>query len=226
LKNTRTRYELKLVTPEVNLPQVRSWLRLHPACFHVAFPHRQINNLYFDTPHLDSYSDNLAGISLRKKLRLRWYGHDFTHLNSTLELKCKRSFQGWKVSQRIERPINLTEHSWGSLRDRLLLELNPQMRESFIRYSWPVLLNQYQREYYLSFDKKVRVTLDFAITAYDQRLSGYPNTSRGIVPLGKMVIEVKAARADQAFLSEALFSLPLRVGKHSKYALAMESILE
>lgn len=226
MKNTRTRYELKLITPEVNLPQVRSWLRLHPNCFNVAFPDRQINNLYFDTPHLDSYSDNLAGISLRKKLRLRWYGSDFTNLHSTLELKCKRSFQGWKVSQRIEQPIDLTEHSWVSLRDRLLLELNPQMRESFIRYSWPVLLNQYKREYYLSFDKKVRVTLDFAITAYDQRLSGYPNTSRGIVPLGKMVIEVKANREDQAFLCEALASLPLRVGKHSKYALAMESILE
>jgi SPX domain protein involved in polyphosphate accumulation len=222
----RTRYELKLVTHDINLPQVRSWIRLHSSCFNVAFPNRQINNLYFDTPHLDSYSDNLAGISLRKKLRLRWYGSDFKNLNSTLELKCKRSFQGWKVSQRIEQPFNLTDHNWDSLRDHLLCELKPQMRESFIRYSWPVLLNQYQREYYLSFDRKVRVTLDFAINAYDQRLSSQPNISRSIVPLGKMVIEIKADRENQAFLSEALACLPLRVGKHSKYALAMESILE
>ncbi len=86
-------------------------------------------------------------------------------------------------------------------------------------------MNHYDREYYLSFDRKVRVTLDFAQAAYDQRMTLYPNLSRSVLPTAKMVIEVKADREHQTFLSSALKSLPLRVGKHSKYALSMEAIL-
>ena len=220
-----TRYEIKLVTDEVNLPRIRAWLRMHPSCFSPVFYARQINNVYFDTPHLDSYSENLAGISMRKKLRLRWYGRDPSQLKSTLELKCKQSLQGWKVSQKFKTPLSLTENSWESLRTQIRPMLDLELKDYFERYSWPVLLNQYQREYYLSFDQKVRITLDFSIRAYDQRLSLYPNLDRFVLPSGKMVVEVKANKEDKSFLSDALASLPLRVGKHSKYALAMEAIL-
>lgn len=225
MQSPSTRYEIKLVTDEVNLPQIRAWLRLHPVCFSPVFFARQINNVYFDTPHLDSYSENLAGISLRKKLRLRWYGSDPSQLKSTLELKCKQSLQGWKVSQKLEEPLSLQGHSWKALRAQIKPMLKPALVEPFERYSWPVLLNQYHREYYLSFDQQVRITLDFSIRAYDQRLSLYPNLDRFVLPSGKMVVEVKANREHQPSLSKALSGLPLRVGKHSKYALAMEAIL-
>ena len=220
-----TRYEVKLVADEMHLAQVRSWLKLHPAGFFEGYPPRQINNVYFDTPQLDSFNENVAGISDRRKLRLRWYGSNLEQLNGTLELKCKRSFQGWKVSQRLNKPINLKHATWQSLRKSMDPEIKLELQDYFNRYSWPILMNRYQREYYLSFDRSVRVTLDFAIAAYDQRLSTYPNLNRAILPTGKMVIEVKAERNDQAFLSSALKNLPLRVGKHSKYALAMEAIL-
>ena len=220
-----TRYEIKLVVNEVHLPRVRSWLRLHPACFTRAFPHRQINNIYFDTPELDSYSENLSGISLRRKLRLRWYGQNQRNITGTLELKCKQSLQGWKVSQPILSRLDLTGRSWQQIREQLRSELKSELLDYFDRYSWPVLMNAYQRNYYLSFDGKTRVTLDFGITSYDQRLSPLPNLHRAVLPSGNMVIEVKADRENQTFLSEVMGSLPLRVGKHSKYAIAMEAIL-
>lgn len=226
MPSPNTRYEIKLVSDEINLPQIRAWLRLHPACFSSIYFPRQINNLYFDTPHLDSYSDNLAGISERKKLRLRWYGTDLNNLETTLELKCKRSSQGWKISQELEEPISMNAYKWEGLRNCIAPCLKPELRDYFEYYSWPVLINQYQREYYLSFDQNIRITLDFWLLAYDQRLSAYPNLTRPVLPSGKMVVEVKADRQHQAALSETLASLPLRVGKYSKYALAMEAILE
>ena len=225
-ETANTRYEIKLVSNEVHLPTVRSWLQLHPSGFFVGYPPRQINNLYFDTPQLDSYSENLAGISMRRKLRLRWYGETPINVKGILELKCKRSFQGWKVSQKLPEPLSLSpELTWHQLRQTLRPILKPELKYFLDRYSWPVLLNQYQREYYLSFDRQVRITLDFQLRAYDQRLSTTPNLTRNILPSGKMVVEVKANREHRALLSETLAQLPLRVGKHSKYALAMEAVL-
>ena len=67
------RYEIKLVCSPHLLAQARSWIRLHPAGFVVAYPPRCVNSLYLDTPHLSSLNDNLGGVSYRRKLRLRWY---------------------------------------------------------------------------------------------------------------------------------------------------------
>ena len=67
------RYELKLVCDGRLLPQARSWIRLHPAVFMTAYPPRQVNNIYLDTPALVSLNANLAGFSKRQKFRLRWY---------------------------------------------------------------------------------------------------------------------------------------------------------
>jgi hypothetical protein len=52
------RYELKLVCEAPYLAQARSWLRLHPEGFRVAFPPRMVNSLYLDTPHLNSFNAN------------------------------------------------------------------------------------------------------------------------------------------------------------------------
>lgn len=175
-----------------------------------------MNNVYFDTPPLDSYGENLSGVSRRKKLRLRWYGQDQQNIAGTLELKCKQSAQGWKLSQPLSPGLDSTRHSWQHIREQLRPSLKPELLHYFDRYSWPVLMNAYQCDYYLSFDGNIRVTLDFGITSYDQRLSLLPNLYREVLPAGKMVVEVKADRENQAFLAEVMRSLPLRVGKHSK----------
>lgn len=219
-----TRYEIKLVTSEINLPEVRTWLRLHSTGFYEVYAPRQINNVYFDTPDFDSYNENLAGISSRKKLRLRWYDNQLQKVEGTLELKCKRNLQGWKITQKLEKILDFTQNSWAEIRQEIRPQLKPELFDYFDRFYNPVLINRYQREYYLSFDRKVRITLDFAQDAYDQRLSKYPNLARSILSAEQMVVEVKADRQYASFLSEAIASLPLRVGKHSKYALAMEAI--
>lgn len=70
------RYELKMRCSPHLLAQARTWIRLHPARLRETYPLRQVNNLYFDTPHLSSFNANQVGISKRQKLRLRWYGEN------------------------------------------------------------------------------------------------------------------------------------------------------
>ena len=71
-----TRYELKQTYSELFLPELRSWVQMHPAGFRTAYPPRWVNSIYFDTPDLDSFNDHIAGVPVRRKLRYRWYGED------------------------------------------------------------------------------------------------------------------------------------------------------
>ncbi|MDJ0704158.1 MAG: polyphosphate polymerase domain-containing protein [Leptolyngbyaceae cyanobacterium MO_188.B28] len=221
-----TRFEIKMVTAELMLPQVRSWLQVHPSGFYRPYPNRQINNVYFDTPHLSNFVDNLAGVSQRRKLRLRWYGADPSAAQGTLELKCKRNLYGWKESQRLSKCLNLLNSRWLDLIQFIRQDLTGVLQTYFNNAILPVLINQYHREYYLSFDGKVRVTIDSANTVYNQTLSGSPNLTFAIPPAGgaNAIIEVKADRADQQALADFFPDFPLRVGRHSKYALGMEAI--
>ena len=73
MNNHKDRYELKFIFDEAKLSQARHWLDTNTS-FKETFPKRRINSLYFDDICYQSVRDNLAGISHRKKTRLRWYG--------------------------------------------------------------------------------------------------------------------------------------------------------
>ena len=123
-----TRSEIKIVTDSLNLPRVRSWLRVHPVAFYAQYPARQINNMYFDTPHLDSYVENLSGCAARSKVRVRWYGEDAANAQCIFEVKRKRNMHGWKLSQRLSNAFDLTKETWAGLITALRSELEHNLR--------------------------------------------------------------------------------------------------
>ena len=219
-----TRYEIKMQTEPLMLPQLRSWLRVHSAGFYNAYPDRQVNNVYFDTPYLSSFAENLAGVSARRKMRLRWYGKEMDNIQATLEIKCKRNLQGWKNSQSLSRRLNLHNTSWIDLIKSIRGELKPDIQSRLDSAFLPVMLNHYQREYYLSFDAKVRITIDFSQVVYDQTLYAFPNLSFPVPLSDKVIVEIKADKIHHRSLSEMIAEIPLQVSKHSKYAFGMEAI--
>ena len=77
------RFERKYHIQDLNLHEVEMWVRRSPCLFRECFPPRYINNIYFDTPELDNYHENLGGQAARTKLRLRWYG-DYLCVTSKL----------------------------------------------------------------------------------------------------------------------------------------------
>jgi len=214
-----------MVTQHWHLHDVESWIRLHHAAFLPAYPQRRVNNIYFDTPDLSSFAENLAGMAERRKLRLRWYGDEWTAVEGILEHKCKRDFAGWKIQYPLTTKKDLTRMSWAGLVKSIENDVSDELKHE-LRMKWrPILINSYQRRYYISANHKVRATIDFALLCYDQRFSAYPNISRPSPGQRLIILEVKASVDDRNELADVVSGFPLRAGKHSKYISALEESL-
>jgi hypothetical protein len=221
---TGLRYELKLVCDPHRLVQARPWIRLHPAGFIVAYPPRRVNSLYLDTPHLSSFDENLAGVSERQKLRLRWYGEDVREIEPVLELKQKRDLLGCKRQVRLPCKLDLTS-SWRKILGAVRACVEPEWRMVLQMTDQPILLNHYQREYYATPDGALRVTLDYACAAYDQRLSLRPNLRVPLPIADRVVIEIKAAPEHAERLQEAVAQFPVLRTRNSKYVGSLQAAL-
>ena len=96
MESEEPRYERKFVFRGSSLQEIQQFIRLHPAHFQVLYPDRYINNIYFDTFNFSRYREQLAGVSKRSKLRLRWYGDRFCRAPARFERKCREGFVNWK----------------------------------------------------------------------------------------------------------------------------------
>ena len=213
-----TRYELKAVVEDAVLPSVQMWLRLHDACFYSRFPQRRVNSLYFDTPSLDSFDDNLAGSLRRHKVRLRWYGSSLENVETIFEVKIKHNRHGWKLSQKIAQPLAFERLNWTELLAVLRRELAPELLSYLNQGCEPVLLVRYQREYYETFDGRLRVTLDYQVQSFGQRHYGQLTLRYPLPRSAKVIVEFKASQDDSVALAAVLNSAPFRITRSSKYA--------
>lgn len=212
------RYELKLTCAAHLLAHARMWVRLHPAGLRPTYPTRQVNNLYLDTPHLNSFSANQTGMSTRQKLRLRWYGaagNDLTQ-NPTLELKLKSGLLGDKKQTQLNCTIDW-QRPWGDILSTIQRSAGERWRRWLRAANQPTLINWYKREYYETFDGEVRVTLDYAQAACDQRMGGRPNFSRHVPLEDLVVIEVKGAPEVGERLQAVVAAFPIGRTRNSKY---------
>ena len=221
LNSPDLRYEIKLVCDPHRLPQARSWIRLHPAGFIVAYPPRRVNSLYLDTLHMSSLHDNLEGLNVRQKLRLRWYGDEMTDIQPILEPKQKRNGLGRKKQILLPCTLDLTL-PWREILETVRAETrffgkNP-VSSMLQTVNQPTLLNHYRREYYVTRDGAIRVTLDFAQIAYDQRFSLRPNLRIRLPIADTVVIEVKTTQEQAERLQEVVTWFPVRCSRNSKYA--------
>ena len=70
------RHEIKFILNDFELLKFKSWI-ISQTRFKKKYEPRTVNSIYFDDINDSSANDNLAGISLREKYRLRWYNNDF-----------------------------------------------------------------------------------------------------------------------------------------------------
>ena len=215
--NRDLRYEIKRVMPATEMTRLVAWLRLHGAGFHVAYPPRWVNNIYFDTESLSSVSDNLAGVARRVKVRLRWYGQSWRMAGATLEFKCKQGLLGWKTTHRLKCNLDLAAERWSTIIDAIRTDLPDQALHALNFASRAVLINRYRRLYYVSATDSVRVTVDNELSAYSQWADSRPNLSRAAPGHDRIVVEFKANADAWESLSEAINQMPGTVSKHSKY---------
>ncbi len=221
---TSPRYEVKIPLPAHWLADVEAWIRLHPAQWRVTYPPRQVNNIYFDTPHYDGLNANLGGYDDRDKLRLRWYGTDITRIvGANLERKHKHGMVGWKSICPVAGVFDLNGTPWRTFSHMLRSAVAPQIRQWLDVFAVPALINHYRRVYYATPDGMVRLTVDTALHAYDQCAVACPNLTRRTHVDTLIVVELKAATDDASFrqLADALARFPASVDRFSKYVQGM-----
>jgi hypothetical protein len=216
------RYEIKVVGAAHDLPSISAWVRLHPLHWRVAYPPRQVNNIYFDTDDGQNLNDNLAGTGSRCKLRLRWYGSRLTSVTGAyLELKCKEGAVGWKEVWLLALDLNLAHQPWAELYPAIRRAADARANLWLAQFSRPMLINYYQRAYYVTSDCVARLTIDSKLHFYDQRFAAYPNLRSPTLLADHVVVEFKVNRQHYSRIAEALASFPLRPEHCSKYVRGM-----
>lgn len=211
------RYERKFLARDASVADVLAVIRRHPALFRQSYPPRAVNNVYLDSPGLGDYADHVRGAPWRAKTRGRWYGAPDGQVESpTLERKLKRGALGGKLGYALV-PIRAAAEDLGASVAAALeaAEVPGLLREALARTA-PVLVNRYDRWYFVSADGRFRLTIDAGLA-----FSGLYAPGVGIAPAAVrasgVVVEVKF---DPAFADEAAAitnRLPFRMGRYSKY---------
>jgi len=221
-ESTDPRYEVKIPLPASFLSGLRMDIRLHPAHWRTAYPPRQVNNLYFDTPDYRNLSATLEGHAERIKPRLRWYGPNSSRPSAVrFELKRKTGHVGWKEIYRVDGEFDLNATSWPALYRELKGALEPRARLWLERFGRPALINHYQRAYYETPDGAIRLTLDTDIRAYDQHRGFACNLTSPAHTEPTLVLELKSGREHAARLARILGRFGPRVDRFSKYVQGM-----
>jgi hypothetical protein len=207
------------------LPEILSWIRLHPAAFHEAYPARLVNNVYFDTPLLRSLDENLSGVASKRKMRLRWYGELAAGVSGVFQVKSRQNLDGWKLSQTLSEPLDLAGAKWGEVVTAIRSDLSESLKGYLDSTGFPIFINRYRRHYFESSDGALRVTVDDGHVVFDQRHSTRVNLEVASLESDRIILECKASSHDRDRLAAVSSGLPLRVGACSKYVLAVEALL-
>jgi SPX domain protein involved in polyphosphate accumulation len=209
------RYERKFFVLELTLREIENLIRMHPSLFSEIFEERRINSIYFDSIDGKNYSDNVDGNSERMKIRVRWYGSLSNAKNPKLEIKIKNGEVGKKLVFPLEK-FKL---------DGLSLE---RLQAIFSRSSLPPWLfeglksvrlassNSYKRKYFLSADKKHRLTLDSDLCFFGVKNGGNLFVHR-IVDKNNSILELKYKVGNEKKAAEITQDFPFRLSKSSKY---------
>jgi SPX domain protein involved in polyphosphate accumulation len=165
------------------------------------------------------------GISQRKKFRLRWYGalKPGGAWPARWEIKGRENIFNYKQVYELQglefqdlRGDLLTEQVLGH-------EAMPHGAKNQIRDLQPVLINRYHRAYYLSADRKYRITLDSEVEYFSADGKAvaplcFDRESRNVGAIVEM--KYPPENASEAYRITQRF--PFRLTKNSKYTNGIE----
>jgi SPX domain protein involved in polyphosphate accumulation len=218
------RYERKYLITDHSHKEVEQLIKVNKACFSQVFHERNINNIYFDTLGMNHYYDNVEGSSDRIKVRIRWYGTLFgTVAQPVLEYKIKKGLLGKKQSYSLHPFLFDSSFDKAQLVKASNDDAVPrQIREELLSLK-PMLLNSYTRKYFLSADKKFRITIDHHIRYFGIRQMG--NTFSNInADHRTTVLELKYDSSHEIEAKEVSTGFPFAITKSSKYLQGLERI--
>lgn len=218
------RYERKFFVDELDAKQAVALIKQHPAMFSEIYPPRYINNIYFDSPLLDNYSDNVNGDPERRKARIRWYHDLFCQVEEpVLEFKIKKGLMGTKISCPFP-PFSFGE----GFSERMIKDLisSSSIQADFVEYlkaNEPVLVNRYLRRYYAIPDGHFRATVDTGLSFYHLK----KDNNRFLfhqVNHQSIVVELKYQKEYDPEANRISSGFPFRMTRNSKYVQGIEKV--
>lgn len=216
------RYERKFVASRLSRFQTEAIVKRNSAFFVPAFYPRQVNNIYFDTPELECYFDNLFGNAKRWKCRIRWYGDVFGKaISPILEFKIKKGLVGTKKSFQLpDFTIDKNGFDVALLKDVFHNAALPEEIRERLLLVQPVLLNSYQRSYFKTLNGNFRITVDNQLEYYHLRptWNRFQSIHR---EEQKSVVELKYNQEWDGDAERITNQFPFRLDKNSKYVAGM-----
>ena len=220
------RYERKFLISGLNSYEVESNINLHPAMFSEIFQKRSVNNIYFDSPELNNYFDNIDGNSRRKKIRIRWYDKLFGEIEKPiLEIKIKNGLLGRKSHYPLH-PIILDSHfNMQNISQIIKNNKIPENLKMELKSLRPTLLNRYNRKYFLSNDKRYRITIDTDQVFY--QIGCWSNSFEKILEdKTNIILELKYGMDSDNNANQITNHFSFRSTKNSKYVTGIQRVYE
>lgn len=209
------RFERKFILHKDEAYRVKNLTSILPVKIH--HPTRWVNSLYFGSTNYSTLENSIEGDNLRQKVRLRWYGDNTLAINKPrLELKSKHG----DVVTKTVFDLDLDLNSFSNIKE-LTKELNFKIKNNEVASTvlklnpLPILLNSYQRDYFLSFDKKIRLTLDYNLSSMNA-LTAFKKIKMNKSLLSPVVVEVKYNVEDSEHAEPICHILNSRQTNHSK----------
>ena len=176
------------------------------------YPKRRVNSIYFDTSNYTSIRENLDGVSNKKKIRIRWYGNYKKLVNPVLEIKSKKGSETKKESFNINELNNL---KFPDLKNLEIIKDIVNLKTNSKKTIHPILTTNYDREYFISDNNKIRATIDYNLkSVYLKNLSQLDiikNFSSACI------LEFKYSTKLDKYVRENLKNITLRLSKNSKF---------
>lgn len=221
----KARYEIKFNAPSSQYERIKQWIFLHQANMYKPHQSNIINNIYFDNLNLDSFYENISGCSLRTKMRLRWYGDTLNPKTTRLETKIKKNNLGWKTVEEVKFEKNLSKLNYPKIIEIINSQVSNVTKLRLNSVNVPILINKYNRDYFISNDQKIRITIDTNIKFYDQRHHKKINLKFNEVPIECLITEFKMNASDVKLGEKIISSIGLSRTKSSKYVIGVQNIL-
>jgi len=219
------RKEKKYTFPLKSLSFIREGVLNSNLIFRKKYSDRHVNSLYLDSPNCDSFHENLAGLSERSKVRIRWYSDNLNiHYpnNLNVEIKTRKNQYG----EKIVKPISLANepYNFEKLNVFLRKKLDPEFLPFLDHLAEASLLVSYKREYFENPYGDIRLTIDSEINyckpKFEDIFSSYESES---YKMSYGVLELKIPKLTQENIAGIDIS-DITQGRHSKYVVGMNII--
>ena len=206
------RYERKWIYRKNNyLPLINSLLKSN-LYFNFHYPARKVNSIYFDTYSYSSIRQNLDGISNKKKKNMRWYGEWEKLIKPYLEIKSKKGSETKKEFLKIN---DLNEIGFLDFKNLNYIKdtINKVLKPKQVLY--PILTTHYDREYFISNNKKIRATIDYNLESI--YLKNFSETHQIKRFNSQCILELKYSLDLDKHVRKSLDDITLRLSKNSKF---------